>query len=156
MTANKTSKNVNIWLPRFLIIIGVLILAGILLVVKKEITAQQSNQPASGDLPENQLALALAKGKPAVAFYHSNNCDSCIQMMDNMRAVSGEFMNTVKLVDVNVYDPANEPLVERAQIVYIPTLIFFNRNGESKSFVGVMDVVQLRQWFVDIGGEPSP
>jgi len=155
MTENKTSKNADIWLPRFFIIIGILILAGILLVVKKEMTPQQSNQTAPADLPKNQLALALALGKPVVAFYHSNNCDSCIQMMENMRVVSGEFINTVKLVDVNVYDAANDPLVEQAQIVYIPTLVFYDRNGESKSFVGVMDVVQLRQWFVDIGGEPS-
>jgi hypothetical protein len=42
-------------------------------------------------LPETQLAQAIAAQKPTLAFYHSNTCDTCIQMVEIVALVYPEF-----------------------------------------------------------------
>lgn len=101
-------------------------------------------------MPETMLAKALAEGKPTVAFYHSNSCDSCIQMIKVVRQVYGEFVNSVVLVDVNVYQEYNQPLVQRERISFIPSMVFYNAAGQSKRFVGVMQPDQFRDQLLEI------
>jgi thiol:disulfide interchange protein len=138
-------------LPQFLTIGGVFLLALVLLALKDRSPAQA---PAStGTLPQAQLEGALRAGKPALAFFHSNNCEQCIIMVETVEQVFPEFTNTVALVDINVYDPNNEPLLQKVGLQYIPTLIFYDQHGQGQTFVGVMEADVLRQRLNSLAGE---
>jgi thiol-disulfide isomerase/thioredoxin len=99
----------------------------------------------AGDLPSVQLDHALADHQPTLAFFHSNNCQQCIDMMKIVEQVYPEFADSIVLVDVNVYDERNEPLLQQVGLQYIPTLIFYDRLGQSQVSVGVIEAEQLRQ-----------
>lgn len=129
-------------------LLKLLILAGIIVIVivvflvkiqpkKAEVTVDES--------PEVQFDQYLKEGKPTFVFFHSTNCYSCIMMMDTVDQVYPEFNDSVSLVDVNVYDPQNENLLKRVGINSIPTLVFIDRQGQGKVFIGVMEADQLRQ-----------
>lgn len=137
------------------LIVGVALLALVLLVLKDR------PQPlptliggSSSALPEAQLERALKAGKPALAFFHSNNCEQCLEMIDTIGKVFPAFAGVVTLVDVNVYDKANEPLLQKAKVQLIPTLVFYNRNGQSQTHVGPMEANVLRQELNALSGEP--
>lgn len=102
--------------------------------------------------PEEQLAQLLAAGRPVFAFFHSNNCNQCLRMIAIVNQVYPEFAASVALVDVNVYDPRNERLLQRARIQFIPTQVFYDRSGRSQTTVGVMAPEQLRQQLQAISG----
>jgi thioredoxin-like negative regulator of GroEL len=127
---------------------GVILAALLILAIKKE----PEVPPVSSDPPVIQLESALTEGKPVLAFYHSNNCDSCLQMIDTVNQVYPEFAGTVVLVDVNVYDPQNESLLRKVGLQYIPTLVFYHPSGQIEKFVGVMEKEQLRQALIDLAG----
>jgi len=57
------------------------------------------------------------------------------------------------LVDVNVYEPANQALLEKEKIQYIPTLILYQPSGQNQTFVGVMEPEQLRKELAEISNE---
>jgi thiol:disulfide interchange protein len=88
--------------------------------------------------PETQLDQFLAAGKPTLAFFHSNDCVQCVKMIKVVEQVYPDFVNTVALVDVNVYDERNQNLLHRADIRAIPTLIFIDGDGEGKGYMGLM------------------
>ena len=91
------------------------------------------SSPAS---PADQLNQALAGGKPALVFMHSTTCQSCIDMMKVVDQVYPEFAGQVALVDVDVYDEANGPLMEKLGLRYIPTVVVFDREGQTAQNVG--------------------
>jgi thiol-disulfide isomerase/thioredoxin len=130
-------------LPQYLILGGVLLLAMFVLLIKER---SQPEIPASASgSPEVQLEQALKAGKPALAFFHSNNCEQCIIMIHTVEQVYPEFRDSIALVDINVYDRNNEPLMGKVGLQYIPTLIFFDQYGQGQTHVGVMAVEVLRQ-----------
>lgn len=132
-------------LPQILILSGLLILIAVVLVIKA------SDQPASGataqnsQLPEEQLEAALRSNQPVLAFFHSNNCRSCIEMMETVESVYPEYQAEIVLVDIDVYDPQNQGLLRAAGIRAIPTLVFFDRQGQGQSVIGAMQPDALRQ-----------
>lgn len=128
-------------LPRFLIIAGMVLLVVVVLIIKEKPQAMD----LSGEIAEVQLERALEAGQPALAFYHSNNCDSCIQMIGIVQQVYPKFSDSVALIDVNVYADENRPLLQRQKIQYIPTLVFYDRKGSSEVTVGVMEPETLHQ-----------
>ena len=130
---------------RILIVVGVLSLAAIVLLLKGGNNDQPQTTTVSGDLPATQLQKALSAHRPTLAFFHSNNCQQCIVMMEIVGQVYPEFANSIVLVDVNVYDERNAPLLQKVGLQYIPTLIFYNRAGQGQVSVGVMEAEQLRQ-----------
>jgi thioredoxin-like negative regulator of GroEL len=105
------------------------------------------------DLPEAQLERALQAGMPTLAFFHSNNCRQCIDMIATVNLVYPEFADKVTLVDINVYDEHNADFVMDARIQYIPTLYFYDRSGQEQVTVGVMEAEQLRQTLAALAGE---
>jgi thiol-disulfide isomerase/thioredoxin len=131
----------NSLLPRILILAGLGLVAAVILMTKE--IPKAATVPA--ELPEKQLAQALAEGKPTLAFYHSNNCKSCLEMVDIVNQVFPAFRSSVELVDINVYDPQNAQLLNLAGIRYIPTLIFYDSTGRSQTSVGVMEASGLRE-----------
>jgi thiol:disulfide interchange protein len=135
-------------LPRILIVAGLLLLVAVVLTIKDK---PQAAAPM-GDLPEAQLDRALEAGQPTLAFYHSNNCRSCIEMIGIVQQAYPEFSGSVALIDVNVYADENLPLLQREQIRYIPTLIFYDQQGTREVVVGVLETEALRQKLVSIQG----
>jgi thiol:disulfide interchange protein len=86
----------------------------------------------------DQLDLALANKKPVLVFMHSNNCQSCIDMMKIVNQVYPEFADQIVLIDVDVYDDANAELMERLKLRYIPTIVVYNNQGRSWQNIGPM------------------
>ena len=154
MTAKKRSRSQskpNGVLPKVLILAGIIILVAVVFLFK--------NQPSQiaatiAESPEAQLDRYLKEGRPVFAFFHSTDCKSCIEMMGIVGQVYPEFKDGVALVDVNVYDPQNENLLQRAGINTIPTQVFINRKGEGKVSMGVMEVDVLRQQLIALKEMP--
>ena len=147
--------------PRFAVLIGLgLAVAGIM--IAKNYASPSASMglvdsvtrivAADTDLPEAQLAQLLADKRPTLAFFHSDTCYQCTEMLKIVNQVYPEFTQSVALVDVNVYDQRNAQLLQRAQIRAIPTLIFFDRSGQGQVFLGVMQPDQLRQQLQTISG----
>ena len=126
------------------VILGIILLkdrqqpAVALSAVKSSIPAGVTD-PVRSVLPADQLREALAQGRPAVVFMHSTTCQSCIDMMKVVDQVHPEFAGQVTLVDVDVHDDANGPLMQMLGLRYIPTVVVFNREGQSWQNVGLME-----------------
>ena len=131
--------------PQILAIGGLVLLIVAVLVLKDKPQEAVVPTASAGDLPSVQLDHALADHQPTLAFFHSNNCQQCIDMMEIVEQVYPEFADSIVLVDVNVYDERNEPLLQQVGLQYIPTLIFYDRLGQSQVSVGVIEAEQLRQ-----------
>lgn len=142
MANKKRHKSSSRW-PQLLIIGGVIMLALVILALKGQ---SQPEAPASSSaLPQAQLERALSAGKPVLAFFHSNNCEQCLIMIERVEQVFPEFVDSIELVDVNVYDPKNEPLLRKVRLQYIPTLVFYDQSGHAQTYVGAMETSALRQ-----------
>ena len=140
-------------LPRFLAIGGFALLLVAILVFKQK--PQSAALPVSADaLAEVQLDQALEVGRPVLAFFHSDTCERCITMMNTVAQVFPDYQDSIVLVDVNVYDSQNEPLLRRVRLQYIPTLIFYDRKGQAEMNVGVMEASQLGKMLSALAGEP--
>jgi thiol:disulfide interchange protein len=138
-------------LPQYLILAGIILLASVVLALKDR---SQPEVPASTRaLPAAQLERALSAGKSALVFFHSNNCEQCIIMIETVDQVYPEFVGSVDLVDVNVYDPKNEPLLKKVGLQYIPMLVFYDHAGQTQKHIGVMEPDSLRQHLEDLAGE---
>jgi thioredoxin-like negative regulator of GroEL len=99
---------------------------------------------AAQELPEQMLDRLYNENEPVFAFFHSNNCHLCIEMIKVVDEVISEYDGKVNLIDVNVYDENNKSLLQRAQIQAIPTQIFISSTGEVSRQVGLMSADQLR------------
>ncbi len=137
-------------LLQLLIISSVILLALVVLALKDR--PQPETPASSSTLPEAQLERALSAGKPALAFFHSNSCEQCIIMIDTVKQVYPEFSSSVALVDINVYDPNNEALIRKVRLQFIPTLVFYDHDGQEQTHVGVMETEALRQRLMALAG----
>lgn len=138
-------------LPQFLAIGGIALLVIAILAIKAG-TQQAPSAAGSAELAQVQLDSALQNQQPTLAFFHSNNCQQCIDMMQIVAQVYPEFASSVTLVDINVYDKANETLLKRVGLRYIPTLIFYDRSGKEQVSVGVMEAERFRQTLAALTG----
>jgi len=144
-TKSKRHRHKPSRLPKFLIIGGVILLAVMILVFKQDRTPGAPPSANPDDIAEIQLDRALQAGQPALAFFHSNNCQQCIVMMQTVSRVYPEFDDSITLVDINVYDERNQSLLQRVGLQFIPTLIFYDKTGKGQVSVGVMEAEKLRQ-----------
>jgi len=137
----KNNNNRSPW-PKILILAGIALVVAVIFIVKNqsdELLETTTNQTA-----EALLDQYMSEGKPTFIFFHSNNCQSCIDMIAIVDQVYPEFEDKISLVDVNVYDPANQDLLRRAKIYSIPTQVFIDRAGQGKVAMGVMSPEDLR------------
>lgn len=128
-------------LPTILILAGIFILIAVVFSSKSR-PAQQMVTNANS--LETQFDQYLKEGKPIFAFFHSTDCQSCVDMMAIVDQVYPEFEDTIALVDVNVYAPANQNLLRRVKVYSIPTQVFIDHNGQGKVAIGVMSPDDLR------------
>jgi thiol:disulfide interchange protein len=140
-------------LPQLLILAGVILFAVIVLAFKQAKAPASISSITTGDPPEVQLDRALQSGQPTLAFFHSNNCYQCIEMIKIVAQVYPPFSGSIALVDVNVYDERNEALLQRVSLRYIPTLIFYDRLGKGQVHVGVMAAGELEQALATLAGQ---
>ena len=119
-------------------------------------SAQMDVAETAGQSPASLFKSAIANGKPTLVFFHSDNCDSCVQMINIVNEVFPEYSTQIVLVDVNVYDPQSDILIHREGINFIPTLVFYDRMGERQVFVGVMQHQELRVKLAEISQESQP
>lgn len=105
---------------------------------------------APAELPEVQLMRALENGRPTLAFFHSQTCDSCKEMTAIVQEVYPAFAGSVALVDVDVYDERNAGLLRSIGVRAIPTVVFFDHTGAGKMQIGVMPADDLRQVLSDL------
>ena len=134
--------------------IGVVIFGIVLLKERPQqavaLSAAQASNPAAVNgpfkptSPSTQLDQALAAGQPVLVFMHSTNCQSCIDMMKVVDQVYPEFAGQIALVDVDVYDDANGPLMQKLGLRYIPTVVAFDKTGKSSQNVGAMKADAFR------------
>lgn len=136
-------SNINRNLPKIFILVGFIVLVAGILLFKNQ-TEEQKVQVDSNETAEQQLDRLMESGEVVFAFIHSNNCQTCIDMMQTVDTVYPEYKDKVALVDVDVYDPINQKLLQRAGVSYIPTQIFIDPNGEGKVQVGAMSPDELR------------
>lgn len=66
-------------------------------------------------------------------------------MMAVVDEVYPAFSEKVALVDVNVYDSANQNLLQRARISSTPTQVFIDTTGAGNGILGVMSADELTQ-----------
>ena len=130
-----------------LILVGLLLIAVVILILKPGTAS-----PTKGALPEEERANALAAGNPTLIFLHSLDCVPCKEMMAIVAQVYPEFDNKVILVDVDVYADENVNLLRYEMVRAIPTLVFYDRSGQRRVYVGVMEAAQLRLTLVTLAG----
>lgn len=156
MSRRRTQKQKSrkyIRLPQFLILNGVILLALVVIALKSQPAAPTIQAAVdTGDLPAAQLQRALQAGQPTLAFFHSNNCYQCLVMMETVGQVYPEFASSVALVDVDVYDDHNNDLLRQASIRVIPTLIFYDHQGQEQVHLGVMEADNLRRQLAGLSG----
>lgn len=139
-TRKRTSRTSSTPLIIILVCIATVIA---IIFLTKERTSNVS--PTSTGDAEIVLDSLLEEGKPVFAFYHSTDCYTCKVMMATVAEVFPEYEGSLAIVDVNVYDPANQNLLREEKIQSIPTQVFYNRAGESIVIIGVMEPDVLRQ-----------
>ena len=127
--------------PKILIALCVLIAVSAVLFLKN----QRDIQATSTDSPADLLHTATLNKQPILAFFHSNTCDSCLQMVAIVEQVYPEFTDKITLVDVNVYDEQNRTLINEIGLQFIPTLYFYDTSGKRNTHIGIMEADQLRK-----------
>ena len=139
--------------PKIFILAGIALIITVIIIVKN----QSVEQPGStaNQTAEALLDQYLEEGKPIFVFFHSNNCQSCIDMIAVVNQVYPDYKNSVALVDVNVYDPANQNLLRRANIYSIPTQVFIDRTGQGKVAMGVMTPEDFRTQLLALAEGPQ-
>ncbi len=136
----RRTKTSNI--PLIIILGCIAVVTGIILLTKENTSNVSPTTTGDAEILLDQL---LDEGKPVFVFYHSTDCYTCKVMMATVAEVYPEYEDGVELVDVNVYDPANQSLLQEAQIHSIPTQVFYDNQGESTVIIGVMEPDVLRQ-----------
>lgn len=150
--SRSAKKHPPLSIIRGLILALIVLSAGVVLWVKNQ---NKPVQIGTTELAEAQFDHNLQQKKPMFAFFHSTDCHSCVEMMSLVDEVYPSFRNEVALVDVNVYDSANQNLLRRARILSIPTQIFIDSEGNGKVFLGVMSKDQLQQELKSLTEKPK-
>ncbi len=143
-------------LPILLALTGIFIVILVITMVKQGSDTQAtagSGSAVNASLPSAQLEQALAQNLPVMVFMHSTDCVPCKQMSEIVDQVYPDFADQIALVDVNVYDRLNEPLMQNLGLQVIPTSVFFNRQGKSSRVMGVISPDELRSQFQELAGK---
>jgi thiol-disulfide isomerase/thioredoxin len=130
-----------------------LILAGIALLLIAVFALKNSNNTSVSTASlESQLDQALKDGHPTFVFLHSLDCIPCKEMMGVVADVYPEFDGQVVLIDVDVYDRRNANILRRERLQSIPTLVFYDTQGNRQIFVGVVPPDQFRDTLLALAG----
>lgn len=140
---NKSNANKTNLITKILILAGIVVIVVSIILIKDQ--SEEKAIAAENETPEQQFDRYLEEQTPFFAFFHSNNCKSCLIMMDTVDGVYPTYKGDIALIDVNVYDPINQSLLQRAGIQTIPTQVFVDSTGNGIIFMGIMDEDQLNE-----------
>ncbi|MCJ7625006.1 MAG: thioredoxin family protein [Anaerolineaceae bacterium] len=135
---NKKLSSIN----TFLLIVGLAFILVSVFIIKNFLLNNDQVQS------EVQLKHALVDEKPTILFFHSMNCDPCMQMIENVGSVYPEFSKSIVLVDVNVSDVRNHELLRDQGVRSIPSLMFYDRHGQSQIFYGVTSPEEIKKQII--------
>ncbi|MBI9043315.1 MAG: thioredoxin family protein [Anaerolineaceae bacterium] len=135
----KKPSNKRNLIPSLLILGGVVILVVTVFMIKRE----SVEEPEVPQTLEMRLDTALQDKKPVFIFLHSLDCIPCKEMMEVVAQVHPDFQEEVELFDVDVYDKSNANILKREGLTAIPTLVFYNHEGERQVHIGVLPADQL-------------
>jgi len=122
-----------------------LILAGIALLLIAVFALKSGNDtPASTASLEARLDQALKDGHPTIVFMHSLDCIPCKEMMSTVAEVYPDYLDSVVLIDVDVYEQSNANILRREHLQSIPTLVFYNSQGDRQVIIGAIPPDQFR------------
>jgi len=127
-----------------------MVLAGLVLVIAVIIATKSYPQTDAALLPEDQLNKALVNGDPALVFFHSTTCDPCMEMIENVERAYPEFSEKITLIDVNVSDERNHNLLRSQGVQLIPSLKFFDKNGQAHIVYGVITPEQIQEELITL------
>jgi thiol:disulfide interchange protein len=132
-----------------------LVIGGIALVLAAIYFVNQGQAGASGSASlEAEWQQALAEKRPTFVFLHSTDCIPCKAMMDVVDEVYPEFEGRVTLIDVDVYDQRNTNLMRAERLQSIPTLVFYDAQGNRNVYIGAMQADQFRQTMSELAAGP--
>ena len=124
---------------------GLIVLGGLLILAAIVLASKPKSDPMKADLSlETRLDEALESQRPIFVFLHSLDCIPCQQMMEIVAQVYPEFDGSVVLIDVDVNDQRNINILRREALQLIPTLVFYDRQGQRYVQIGVLQADQLR------------
>jgi thiol:disulfide interchange protein len=121
-----------------------LILAGIAFLLIAVFALKSSDNSSASSSLEYQLEQALNMGRPTFVFLHSLECIPCKEMMGTVANVYPDFQDSVLLIDVDVYVQSNQNILRRERLQSIPTLVFYDAQGNRQVFIGAMQPDQFR------------
>jgi thiol:disulfide interchange protein len=121
------------------------ILGGIALLLIAVFALKSGNDtPASSASLEVQLDQALKDGRPTFVFLHSLDCIPCKVMMGTVVEVYPDYQDSIELIDVDVYEKSNANILRRERLQSIPTLVFYNAQGDRQVLIGAIPPEQFR------------
>jgi thiol:disulfide interchange protein len=130
-----------------------LVIGGIaLILVAIYFINQGSTDPSRLTSLEVELDQALSEGRPTFVFLHSLECIPCKEMMGVVADVYPEFQDSVVLIDVDIYDENNANILRRENLQSIPTLVFYDSNGQRQMMIGTMSPDQFRATLQTLAG----
>ena len=88
---------------------------------------QRAPDAQSGAVAGDALQQALRLGKPVVAEFGANSCESCREMKLVLGALAREHGERVTVVDIDL--PKAPVYASRYKIQLIPTQVFFDAQG---------------------------
>jgi thiol:disulfide interchange protein len=121
-----------------------LILAGIAFLLIAVFALKSGDNSSASSSLEYQLEQALNMGRPTFVFLHSLECIPCKEMMGTVANVYPDFQDSVLLIDVDVYVQSNQNILRRERLQSIPTLVFYDAQGNRQVFIGAMQPDQFR------------
>lgn len=125
--------------------VTLLILAGVVLLLIAVFAFKGGNKnSASAQSLESELDQALKDGRPTFVFLHSLDCIPCKEMMGTVAEVYPEYQDSVAMIDVDVYEKSNANILRRERLQSIPTLVFYNAQGDRQVIIGAIPPDQFR------------
>ena len=92
--------------------------------------SQKEDSTVESDLSKISLEKVLVNGKPTLAEFGWKICIPCKEMKPILEELAVEYGDSVNVLIVEVYDPAQEKLVTGYGIKSIPTQVIFDKDGK--------------------------
>lgn len=109
---------------------------------KSESAGTSNEDPKAG---QNQQSTKTEEALPIWLLFRSTTCIPCVEMQKTMDALQPEFKGKVEFIPIDVNDRANQELLVKFQIRYIPTTYLYDRNKKLYfQQVGAMSVEDMR------------
>ena len=153
-------KKLRAFMPKIEFATGLLLLvvAGTLLLQATGTTFGSQPEATTASVAASGTAApsaALAVAQPTMIELYSRTCTICKQMEPVVETVSKECKDdTVKVIRIDVSQPANQGWVERYRVVGVPTFLFVDEhNAEVARLVGRQTEDTMRQALAALRGE---